>query len=84
MLMDDLFGHCLRKGNIDAAVANQFDEKNGIADIEDRLYKESVFGHVADQLYFESANAIDDVLSPLKNHNDLSRFQNNITTYAVL
>jgi len=82
VLMDDLFGHCLRKGNIDAAVANQFDEKIGIADIEDRPYEESVLGHVADQMYFESANAIDDVLSPHNNHNDLSRFQNNIMTYV--
>ena len=82
--MDDLFGHCLRKGNIDAAVANPFDEEIGIADIDDQSYEESVLGHVADQLYFESINIIDDVLSPLKNHNDLSRFQNNITTYAVL
>jgi hypothetical protein len=84
VLMDDLFGHCLRKGNIDAAVANPFDEEIGIADIDDQSYEESVLGHVADQLYFESINIIDDVLSPLKNHNDLSRFQNNITTYAVL
>jgi hypothetical protein len=80
--MDALFGHCLRKGNIDAAVANPFDEEIGIADIDDQPYEESVLGHVADQLYFESINAIDDVLSPLKNHNDLSRFQNNITTYV--
>ena len=81
MLMDDLFGHCLRKGNIDAAVANQFDEEIGIADIDNQPCEESVLGHVADQLYFETANAIDDVISPHKNHNDLSRFQNNIMTY---
>jgi len=51
-------------------------------DIDNQPYEESVLGHVADQLYFESANAIDDVLSPLKNHNDLSRFQNNSMTYV--
>ena len=82
MLMDDLFGHCLRKGNINAAVANQFDEEIGIADIDNQPCEGSVLGHVADQLYFKSANAIDDILSPFKNHNDLSRFQNNITTYV--
>jgi hypothetical protein len=32
--------------------------------------------------YFDNANAIDDVISPLKNHTDLSRFQNNIMTYV--
>ncbi len=67
MLMDDLFGHCLRKGNIDAAVANQFDEEIGITDIDYEPYEESLLGHVADQLYYDSANAIDDVLSPHKN-----------------
>ena len=82
VLMDDLFGNCLRKGNIDAAVANQFDEEIGITDIDNQPYEESVLGHVADQLYFESANAIDDVLSPHRNHNDLSRFQNNRMSYV--
>ena len=72
----------LEKRKLDAAVANQFDEEIGIADIDNQPYEESVLGHVADQLYFESANAIDDVLSSLKNHNDLSRFQNNIMTYV--
>ena len=82
MLIYDLFGHCLRKGNIEAAVANPFDKEIGITDIDDQPYEENVLGHVADQLYFKSANAIDDILSPFKNHNDLSRFQNNITTYV--
>ena len=79
--MDDLF---LRKGNIDAAVANKFNEEIKIADLDDEPDEESLLGHVADQLYFDSANAIDDVdvLSPLQNHNDLSRFQNNIMTYV--
>ncbi len=72
----------LEKRKLDAAVANQFDKEIGIADIDNQPYEESVLGHVADQLYFESANAIDDVLSPLKNHNDLSRFQNNSMTYV--
>jgi hypothetical protein len=71
--MDDLF---LRKGNIDAAVANKFNEGIEIADIDDEPDEESLLD------YFDSANAIDDVLSPLKNHNDLSRFQNNIMTYV--
>ncbi len=35
---------------------------------------------VEDQLYFESANGINDVLSPHQNPNDLSRFQNNSMT----
>jgi hypothetical protein len=73
VLMDDLF---LRKGNIDAAVANKFNEGIEIADIDDEPDEESLLD------YFDSANAIDDVLSPLKNHNDLSRFQNNIMTYV--
>ena len=79
--MDDLF---LRKGNIDAAVANKFNEEIKIADLDDEPDEESLLGHVADQLYFDSANAIDDVdvLSSLQNHNDLSRFQNNIMTYV--
>ena len=79
--MDDLF---LRKGNIDAAVANKFNKEIKIADLDDEPDKESLLGHVADQLYFDSANAIDDVdvLSSLQNHNDLSRFQNNIMTYV--
>jgi hypothetical protein len=70
----------LRKGNIDAAVANKFNEEIEIADLDDEPDEESLLGHVADQLYFDSANAIDDVLSPLQNHNDLSMFQNNIMT----
>ena len=80
--MEDLLRHCLRKGTIEAGVAEPFDEGIGIADTDDLPYEESELGYVADELYFESANAIDDVLSPLKNHNDLSRFQNNITTYV--
>ncbi len=59
-----------------------FVEGIGIADTDDLPYEESVLGHVADELYLESANAIDDDLSPLKNHNDLSRFQNNFRTYV--
>ena len=50
--------------------------------MDDEPDEESLLEHVADQLYFDSANAIDDVLSPLKNHNDLSRFENNIMTYV--
>ena len=57
----------LRKGNIDAA---------GVADIDDEQDEESILD------YLDNANAIDDVVSPLKNHNDLSRFQNNIMTYV--
>jgi hypothetical protein len=71
VLLDDLF---LRKGNIDAAVSITFNE--GIADIDDEQDEESILD------YFENANAIDDGISPLKNHNDLSRFQNNIMTYV--
>ena len=71
VLLDDLF---LRKGNIDAAVSNKFND--GIADIDDEQDEESILD------YFDNANAIDSVISPLKNHNDLSRFQNNIMTYV--
>ena len=70
VLMDDLF---LRKENIDAAVSNKFNE--GIAD-DDEQDEESILD------YFDNANAIDDFISPLKHHNDLSRFQNNIMTYV--
>ena len=69
VLLDDLF---LRKGNFDAAVSNKFN----IADIADGQDEESILD------YFDNANAIDDVISPLKNHTDLSRFQNNIMTYV--
>jgi len=79
VLMDDLF---LKRVNIDAAVSNKFKEGIENADIDDEPDEESLLGQVADRLYFESANAIDDVLSSLKNHNDLSRFQNNIMTYV--
>ena len=82
MFMEDILRHCLRKGIIEAGVAEPFDEGIGIADTDDLPYEESELGYVADELYFESADSIDDVLSPLKNHNDLSRFQNNITTYV--
>ena len=71
VLLDDLF---LRKGNIDAAVSNKFNE--GITDIDDEQDEESILD------YLDNANAIDDVISPLKHHNDLSRFQNNIMTYV--
>ena len=71
VLLDDLF---LRKGNIDAAVSNKFNE--GITYIDDEEQDEE---SVLD--YFDNANAIDDFISPLKHHNDLSRFQNNIMTY---
>ena len=40
VLMDDLFGNCLSKGNIDAAVANNFDEEIGLEDDDDQLYEE--------------------------------------------
>jgi hypothetical protein len=66
VLLDDLF---LRKG-----VSNKFNE--GITDIDDEQDEESILD------YLDNANAIDDVISPLKNHNDLSRFQNNIMTYV--
>ena len=79
VLMDDLF---LKRGNIDAAVSNKFKEGIENADIDDEPDEESLLEQVADHLNFDSANAIDDVLSPLKNHNDLSRFQNNIMTYV--
>ena len=75
VLMDDLFGHCLRKGNIDAAVSNKFNK--GITYIDDEEQDEE---SILD--YFNNANAIDDFISPLKHHNDLSRFQNNIMTYV--
>ena len=71
VLLDDLF---LKKGNIDAAVSNKFQE--GISDINDEQYEESILDS------FDNANAINDVISPLKNHNDLSRFQNNIMSYV--
>ena len=71
VLLDDLF---LRKGNIDAAVSNKFNE--GITNIDDEEQDEE---SILD--YFDNANAIDDFISPLKHHNDLSRFQNNIMTY---
>ena len=71
VLLDDLF---LRKGNIDAAVSNKITE--GIADIDDEQDEDRILD------YFDNANAIDHVISPLKNHNDLSRFQNNIMTYV--
>jgi hypothetical protein len=72
VLLDDLF---LRKGNIDAAVSNKFNE--GITYIDDEeQHEESILD------YFDNANAIDDFISPLKHHNDLSRFQNNIMTYV--
>ena len=72
VLLDDLF---LRKGNIDAAVSNKFNE--GITNIDDEEQDEE---SILD--YFDNANAIDDFISPLKHHNDLSRFQNNIMTYV--
>jgi hypothetical protein len=72
VLLDDLF---LRKGSIDAAVSNKFNE--GITDIDDEEQDEE---SILD--YFDNANAIDDFISPLKHHNDLSRFQNNIMTYV--
>ena len=72
VLLDDLF---LRKGNIDAAVSNKFNE--GITDIDDKEEDEE---SILDK--FDNANAIDDFISPLKHHNDLSRFQNNIMTYV--
>jgi len=72
VLLDDLF---LRKGNIDAAVSNKFNE--GITDIDDEEQDEEI---ILD--YFDNANAIDEFISPLKHHNDLSRFQNNIMTYV--
>ena len=72
VLLDDLF---LRKGNIDAAVSNKFNQ--GITDIDDEEQDEE---SILD--YFDNANAIDDFISPLKHHNDLSRFQNNIMTYV--
>jgi hypothetical protein len=50
VLMDDLF---LRKGNIDAAVSNKFNEGMEIADIDDEQDEESILD------FFESANAID-------------------------
>jgi hypothetical protein len=71
VLLDDLF---LRKGNIDAAVSNKFNE--GIADIDEEQDEDSILD------YFDNANAINNVISPLTNHNDLSRFQNNIMTYV--
>ena len=71
VLLDDLF---LRKGNIDAAVSNKFNK--GITYIDDEEQDEE---SILD--YFDNANAIDDFISPLKHHNDLSRFQNNIMTY---
>jgi hypothetical protein len=72
VLLDDLF---LRKGNIDAAVSNKFNK--GITHIDDEEQDEE---SILD--YFDNANAIDDFISPLKHHNDLSRFQNNIMTYV--
>jgi hypothetical protein len=71
VLLDDFF---LRKGNIGAAVSNKFNE--GITDIDDEQDEESILD------YFDNANAIDDFISPLKHHNDLSRFHNNIMTYV--
>ena len=64
VLLDDLF---LRKGNIDAAVSNKFKEGIENADIDDEPDEESLLEQVADHLNFDSANAIDDVLSPHKN-----------------
>jgi len=72
VLLDNLF---LRKGNIDAAVSNKFNK--GITYIDDEEQDEE---SILD--YFDNANAIDDFISPLKHHNDLSRFQNNIMTYV--
>ena len=65
----------MRKGTIEAGVVEPFVEGIGIADTDDLPYEESVLGHVADELYLESANAIDDDLSPLKNHNDQQGFR---------
>ena len=73
--MEDFFRHHLRKGTIEAGVVEPFVEGIGIADTDDLPYEESVLGHVADELYLESANAIDDDLSPLKNHNDQQGFR---------
>jgi len=50
--------------------------------MDDEPDEASLLEQVADQLYFDSTNAIDDALSPLKNHNDLSRFENNVMTYV--
>jgi len=72
VLLDNLF---LRKGNIDAAVSNKFNK--GITYIDDEEQDEE---SILD--YFDNANAIDDFISPLKHHNDLSRFQNNIMIYV--
>ncbi len=53
VLMDDLFWNCLKKGNIDAAVANNCDDEEiGLEDVDN-------------QLYFESASDINYVHSPL-------------------
>ena len=67
--MDDLFGNCSRKGNNDAAIANNCNEDIGLE-------------YVEDQLYFESASDMDNAQSPHKSHNNLSRFQDNIMTYV--
>ena len=69
VLMDDLF---LRKGNIEAAVVNKFNEDFEIGGVDDEPDEESLL---------DEETLLDYVLSPVKNHNDLSRFQNNITTY---
>ena len=65
VLMDDLFWNCLKKGNIDAAVANNCDEEIGLEDVDDQLYEEIGLEDVDNQLYFESASDINNVHSPL-------------------
>ena len=60
VLMNDLF---LKRGNIDAAVSNKFKEGIENTDIDDEPDEESLLEQVADHLYFDSANALDDVLS---------------------
>ena len=70
VLMDDFF---LRKGNIEAVVVNKFNEDFEIGGVDDEPDEESLL---------DEETLLDYVLSPVKNHNDLSRFQNNIMTYV--
>jgi hypothetical protein len=69
VLMANLFVTFSRKGNIEASMANSYDKDIGLEEVDD-------------QLYFESERDYENIQSPNKNHNDLSRFHKNIMTFV--
>ncbi len=81
--MDDLFGIRFKNANSKALVANQLDDEIGVdsedidlyeeSGVENETYRTSHVDHVEDQFHFEGST--DDILSPIQNPNELSRYR---------